>query len=125
MATITITEEQRTFLIEAAQEKYSRLVAALTDCSQFFLNAQRVQAIKEGGMWEDPIKRAQAIKGYINLDREAEGKPALQPKELKPVVQNKKPVKKARAPKKTAEAPYGLKKDGTPAKKRGRPVRAK
>jgi len=37
----------------------------------FTLNAQRVAALKEAGMWDDPVKRNKMIKAYAEADRKA------------------------------------------------------
>ena len=37
----------------------------------FMLNAQRVAALKEAGMWDDPVKRNKMIKAYAEADRKA------------------------------------------------------
>lgn len=41
--------------------------------SEFKLSADRVQALKEAGMWDDTEKRNKMIKRYQQMDREAKG----------------------------------------------------
>jgi hypothetical protein len=35
----------------------------------FTLSRDRVQALKDAGMWDDPSKRAKAIRSYADFDR--------------------------------------------------------
>lgn len=37
--------------------------------NQFTLSRERVQALKDAGMWDDPVKRAKAIRNYAEFDR--------------------------------------------------------
>ena len=37
------------------------------------LSRERVQALKDAGMWDDPTKRAKAIRRYADFDRNNKG----------------------------------------------------
>jgi len=68
----------------------------------FVLNAMEVKAIKDANLWEDPIKRANAIRGYVKARNEAHEKANEALEDLKKI-----------------SAPWGVKKDGTPRRKPG------
>ena len=41
--------------------------------SEYRLSPERVRAMKEAGMWDDPSKRSRMIKRYMEQDKESKG----------------------------------------------------
>jgi hypothetical protein len=46
-----------------------RETTATTKSNEFRLSPDRVAAMKEAGMWDDPTLRQKAIRNYANWDR--------------------------------------------------------
>jgi hypothetical protein len=68
----------------------------------FVLSPVEVKTIKDSGLWEDPIKRANAIREYVKTRNETYKKENEMRENLKKI-----------------DAPWGVKKDGTPRRKPG------
>jgi hypothetical protein len=66
------------------------------------LSPVEVKTIKDSGLWEDPIKRANAIREYVKTRNETYKKENEMRENLKKI-----------------DAPWGVKKDGTPRRKPG------
>ena len=43
--------------------------SSVANKNTFTLSRERVQALKDAGMWDDPTKRARAIRNYADFDR--------------------------------------------------------
>ena len=70
---ITLTKAELLFMREAMSEKFNSWMEELDDAEEehdtapaFSLNAQQVQAMKDAGVWDDPIKRLDIIQKYHN-----------------------------------------------------------
>jgi len=70
---ITLTKAELLFMREAMSEKFNSWMEELDDAEQeydttpaFSLNAQQVQAMKDVGVWDDPIERSEIIQKYQN-----------------------------------------------------------
>ncbi len=70
---ITLTKAELLFMREAMSEKFNSWMEELDDAEEehdtapaFSLNAQQVQAMKDAGVWDDPIKRLEIIQKYRN-----------------------------------------------------------
>lgn len=74
----------------------------LANRKTFVLSPIEARAKKSGGVWEDPIKQANAIREYIKDKNDAYEK-----------------AKEARKDLNTNAAPWGVKKDGAPRRKPG------
>ena len=145
MVTIQITEEQQKFLIEAAEDKFKKLMSALSGPkNKFVLTAERVRIIKDLGLWDNELHRSWAIKAFLESDQNADDRETLMAvqhrvemldierkkqeaenqfvKGPEPTVleKAKKKIAAKRKPRKSKDAPYGFKKDGTPKKRPGR-----
>ena len=84
-------------------ERYAKAeIEHLQGSKSFVLNAMEVKAIKDSGLWEDPMKRASALRGYIKARNDAYEKASEAREDLKKI-----------------SAPWGVKKDGTPRRKPG------
>jgi hypothetical protein len=67
------TKAEFAFMREALKEKFNDLMEQLDDAEEdydsepvFSLNAQQVQAMKNAGVWDDPVKRMEIIQKYRN-----------------------------------------------------------
>ena len=84
-------------------ERYLRAELKYSEGNKsFVLSSVEVKAMKDSGVWQDPIKRANAIRGYVKARNEAYEK-----------------ANEAREDLKKISAPWGVKKDGTPRRKPG------
>jgi len=70
---ITLTKAELLFMREAMSEKFNSWMEELDDAEEehdtapaFSLNAQQVQAMKDVGVWDDPIERSEIIQKYQN-----------------------------------------------------------
>ena len=67
---ISLSKAELLFMKEAMQEKFSSWMEELDDVqenarpSTFTLNSQQVQAMKDAGVWDDPVKRMDIIQKY-------------------------------------------------------------
>ena len=72
MININLSKAELLFMKEAMQEKFNGWMEELDDAqensrpSTFTLNTQQVQAMKDAGMWDDPVKRTNIIEKYRN-----------------------------------------------------------
>lgn len=73
MIEIALTKAQLDFMREAMQDKFDAFMNKLDDAEDnfdagemFSLNAQQVQAMKNAGVWDDPVKRLEVIQKYRN-----------------------------------------------------------
>ena len=73
MIEIALTKAQLDFMREAMQDKFDAFMDNLDDAEDnfdagemFSLNAQQVQAMKNAGVWDDPVKRLDVIQKYRN-----------------------------------------------------------
>ena len=114
--TIDISKEELDFIREALAAKYRNLITYLDDCekrSSIMLESVLSDAINQE--IEDHKKELAEIARTQNewtITTTDEGNMVAA-------------VKKRGRPRKNPNAPYGFKKDGTPAKRRGRPAKAK
>lgn len=151
MALLKIEDHEIEYLLQAAEEKFDRMVGNMLhskDSSKFSLSAERVQLLKDCHMWDDEKLRDAAIRNFMLSDKSMESrnevavrltyyemrladglkkidqftKPVDPPKE-ETVPEEPKAKKPKKVAKKTEDAPWGYKKDGTPKKRPGRPVR--
>jgi hypothetical protein len=70
---ITLTKAELLFMREAMSQKFNFWMQELDDAEEeydtapaFSLNAQQVQAMKDAGVWDDPIERSDIIQKYHN-----------------------------------------------------------
>ena len=67
---ISLSKAELLFMKEAMQEKFNTWMEELDDVqenarpSTFTLNSQQVQAMKDAGVWDDPVKRMDIIQKY-------------------------------------------------------------
>lgn len=143
---IYVSTAELDYIRESIRQKHEILMQYLDDCAEdaagaenppfaesYVLNPGRVKAMKDAGVWDDPVARAAVIKKFIEFDRkqvteqlrkqvddqfDEQFKKSHAAFKKSSVVKPYKPKKPTT--KRTVKAPYGLKKDGTPAKKRGR-----
>lgn len=108
-----------------AEKLHNESELANKNRNTFTLSPLQVAAMKKAGYWDDHVKRAQMIKRYAQ--EAGLVNPAHEPQASVDweSLQNrldalKQPFKKTIN---TKKAPYGYKKDGTPKKRPGRPVK--
>jgi hypothetical protein len=70
---VNFTKAEFAFMREALKEKFNDLIEQLDDAEEdydsepvFSLNAQQVQAMKNAGVWDNPVKRMEIIQKYRN-----------------------------------------------------------
>lgn len=70
----TISSRDRTESRKSTVAGSGRETSSSGSSSDYKLSAERVQALKDAGMWEDPTKRAESIKRYREYDRGSNSK---------------------------------------------------
>lgn len=115
--TIDVSKEELDFIREALAAKYRNLIGYLDTCEE----ASSTPATTDSVLHEAHKQLNMEIANLLEKNKKQSEWTITTTDEGNMVAA----VKKRGRPRKNPDAPYGFKKDGTPAKRRGRPAKAK